>query len=492
MKKILLIRPEYWGGSEVAPPLGLLYLAAAIRARLGARVRLLDCQARPATVKQTLQTAKDFAPDVVGISVLSYQASTFSFLSQELRRELPGVIQVVGGPFATTEPEKALLEGAADFCVMGEGEIVFTNLLKTLGEKNDPAEIPGIGFKTNGNIQMNGPEKPIEDLDALPFPAWDLVDFELLSRLPRIGWIIRNRPYFSIFSSRGCPYQCTYCHKIFGKRFRSRSPENVLLEIDRLHEEHGVREIQFFDDIFNLEKDRVISICRGIAERDYKLALTFPNGLRGDILDEEVIRWLKRAGTYKISVAIETASPRIQKEIKKNLDLKRIKHTIELLEKHRILAHGFFMMGFPGESLDQMRQSAKFARESRLHSASFFFVHPLPGSELYETLLSERSALPSRGKRDSYFKQAINGFSPSGAKPHDVRKLLRRAQVRFYCNPRRIGRILRDLPNRGQLFFLTLLFLVRVFHTGWEKNLLSWKKKQAFSKINATKNGTGD
>ena len=460
--------------------MGLLYLAAVLRARLGAEVRLLDLQVKRAPLNQIIETAKDFRPDAIGITALSCQSSAFASLSQGLRKELPEVIQVAGGPFATAEPSKALTEGAADFSVTGEGEVVLTNLLKALGEKKDPAEIPGIGFKTNGEISLNDPEKFIEDLDALPFPAWDLVDFKSFSRLPRIGSIIKNRRYFSIFSSRGCPYQCTYCHQIFGKRFRFRSPENVIEEIDRLYEDHGVREIQFVDDIFNLKKDRVLSLCKGIVARDYNLALSFPNGLRGDILDEEVIGWLKKAGAYKISVAVESTSTKIQKEIKKNLDLKRIKHIIELLEKQRILVHGFFMMGFPGETLVQMRQTAEFARKSRLHSASFFFVQPLPGSELNEILLSERSLPPSRGERDSYFKPPENGFFINGAKPREVRKLLRRAQVRFYINPGRIGRIFRDIPNRGQLPYLTLLFLLRAFHPGWEKNLLAWKRKRAF------------
>ncbi len=472
MNRTLLIRPGNSAVAEVTPPLGLLYLAAVLRRERGAQVRLLDLLCRPQSVDEVVAAAREFAPDWIGFSALSRQAGAVHDLSAALRRALPTTPQVLGGAYATAQPEHALDHTAVDYCVMGEGEQTLVALLDALARDADPGALPGVALRRDGRPVRHAPAAPLADLDALPLPAFELADFDALAHLPRIGTLVRHARYFAVFSSRGCPYHCCYCHNVFGKRFRARGAAHVLQEIDVLRGDHGVREIQFIDDSFNLDRQRVIDICRGLVARDAGLALSFPNGLRGDVIDEEVVDYLARAGTYKVSIAIETASPRLQQSIGKRLDLAAARNAIAHFARRRVMTHGFFMLGFPGETLAEMRQTARFARDSRLHSASFFFVQPLPGSPLAEQCARAGLPTPNNAELSSLYDDAANRLTLSQVAPRVLRRQAYRATLVFYLRPDRLLRILRDLPNRRQFAYLVKLVAVRAFAARRERTLL--------------------
>ena len=311
MYRILLVKPDLSFGIEISPPLGLCYIAAVAR-KAGHEVRILDMRI-PGQGEQALdELLDDWRPDVVGFSVFSYEAEAYLSLAEKVRLALPGAKIVVGGPFASADPESALDAGLADLAILGEGELVFVEALdrwsKGLGLEN----IPGTAYYDETTI-FNPVTCYINDLDSLPLPAWDLIDMEAYNSLPRQGFIYKQRNYFSVFSSRGCPYDCIYCHNVFGKRFRGRSAESVLNEIGELIARYGVREIHFIDDIFNFQRDRAEAIFQGIIDNGWDLAIAFPNGIRADLLDADFISLMKRAGTYKVSVAIESGTSRLQK-----------------------------------------------------------------------------------------------------------------------------------------------------------------------------------
>ena len=185
-------------------------------------------------------------------------------------------------------------------------------------------------------------------MDSLPFPAWDLIKVEKYFDLPRFGTTYVHKQYMQVMTSRGCPFQCTYCHRVFGVGFRPRSPENVVEELKVLHKKFGIREIFFVDDCFNCKPSRAKKICELLLEKGLKFSITFPNGLRGDIMDDELLDKLKAAGTYRITYAMETASDRLQKFLKKNLNLEKVKKVIEDTDRRDILVNGLFHDRVPG------------------------------------------------------------------------------------------------------------------------------------------------
>lgn len=221
----------------------------------------------------------------------------------------PKCITILGGPHASVFYDHALENAKIDIAVIGEGENTFVELLNKLLQDQPIDDVKGIVFKKNNKIILTPYREPIENLDSIPFPAWDLVDFKKYSSVSSMNAYCAARPWAIIFTSRGCPFRCAYCHKIFGKRTRFRSPENVIAEIELLTQKYGVKEIQIVDDFFNVDLNRAKTICDLIIDKKIKIKIAFPNALRGDMMDRELIHKLREAGCYAIAYAVETASP---------------------------------------------------------------------------------------------------------------------------------------------------------------------------------------
>lgn len=465
MSRILLVKPDLSFGIEISPPLGLCYLAATVR-NAGHEVRILDMrlpgQEEP-TFDRLLAT---WQPDLVGFSVFSYEADAYHRLAGKVRAALPRARIAVGGPLASADPDTALSTGLADLAILGEGELVFADALARWRDGQDLRGLTGTAIYDNGVI-VNPVSSYIEDLDGLPLPAWDLLDMPAYFRVPRQGFIYKQQRYFPVFTSRGCPFNCIYCHNVFGKRFRARSPESVLEEISQLVSRYGIREIQFLDDIFNFRRDRAEAILQGIIDRGWQLALAFPNGIRADLLDADFISLLKRAGTYKVSVAIESGTCRLQHLMRKNLNLDKARESVRELVRQRILTHAFFMVGFPTETAREAEATVAFAQTIEAHSASFFIVNPFKGTELSRmtTAAEGRSGILSGAS--GYFDPRVADLALSAIPPDTLRRIVRHATRDFYLqHPVRVWRILRDVPRKRQLLFLAFLVAMRAFFPG--------------------------
>ena len=326
MKKILLLR-TYTEilGRAISPPLGLMYLASAVREyglrrRIDFDFKLLDLNLYGQDIRDRLGDVRAFAPHVVGITGMSYEAAAMHQTAAVLKKNLPEVRIVFGGPYASVSPLKCMQDANVDFVVVGEGEETFPDLLDSILFRSKPyQDVPGIVFRgTNGDSARTEPRGYREDVDQIPFPAWDLLDMEAYFNTERWHYFQADRRYMPIYTSRACPYRCVYCHHLFGKKFRPRSPENVFREMRYLSDAYGIKEFQIFDDAFNVQVSRAEGICDLIIRSGMKIFMTFPNGVRGDIMTDGLLEKLRRAGTYKIAYAIETASPRLQKLIKKN------------------------------------------------------------------------------------------------------------------------------------------------------------------------------
>jgi radical SAM superfamily enzyme YgiQ (UPF0313 family) len=450
MAKILLVKTGEYSKefTTLSPPLGILYLAAVARRSGGHEVRLHDMNIESGGVTRAVEEACTYLPEVIGISSVTFDSALMHELARKVKKAIPGVAVIAGGPHPSSYVEETLANTAIDVSVLGEGEATFDELLPRLVSGDDFSDVRGIAFRQNGSIVRTASRPYIEDLDSLPFPAWDLLKHEAYWNQNSFGRLGPRR-YMSLFTSRACPYGCIYCHKLFGRGFRTRSTENVLREMEVLGELYGITNFEFIDDCFNFDRERVEKICDGILSRGWKLTLSFGNGLRGDRLDRALLEKMKLAGTREIAVAIETASPRLQKLIGKHLDLKKVKQTIDDAMIVGIPCDGFFMLGFPTETEAEMRETVRFAIESRLLYAHFTIVTPFLGT----VLASKYRELVDQHQTDLHSLNFYKGIQHnlSDVPNETVARIQREANRKFYLNPARLWRILKSTPQKKRI-----------------------------------------
>lgn len=444
MAKILLIKSSaYFYPFTVTYPLGLMYLSAALKQDGGHDVKIIDARLERLSPSQIASAALDFKPDVIGISAMHAEFQHCRETSAALKLALPGAPIILGGPFPSADPVSALSDTNIECAAIGEAEFAFTELVARLQDAKDYGDVGGLAFMRGGVMTTTPQRETIEPLDRLPFPDWDAVDIRAYGAANR--WSSRaDGKYMSLFTSRSCPYQCIYCHKIFGKAFRAHSAERVLEEIKTVNSRYGISEFEILDDTFNLIRERVIAICDGVIGAGTKNSLSFPNGVRADLLDEEVIKKLKAAGAVEIVVAIESGSERMQKLIKKNLNLQKAKDIIRIISREGILCRGYFMLGFPTETVAEMKQTARFAAQTRLHLASFMIAKPVPGTELNRMVYEGSSDVFN----ESFFQYYSFELTSSKLPTRILKKIHSNAMKRFYINPFRVFRILRVHPNK--------------------------------------------
>lgn len=473
MARVLLVGLEnihHQGETRNAtPPLGLACLAAFAREKRPGKDSfvIIDEAAKPLSNDQWAERLQSIAPDIIGISALTPDANNLTRRAGLFKNLLPNTPIAVGGPHATALGEKLLGTLGFDYIVRGEGELGFVGLLDALerGDRYPENPIPGLKFvKPDGSVHKNPPNKALLDVNTLPLPAWDLIAFEDYSTFARMTPTQVGGFYAPIMTSRGCPFHCTYCHDVFGSRFRAMKPMRVIEHMEQLISGFGITDFEIIDDIFNLDYDRAIEICRLIRERGLKIRFSFPNGLRTDLLDRRLIQELHLAGAYHIAFAVETGCHRLQKTIKKHLDLEKVRENIDIAVEEGLFTWGFFMLGFPGETKEQIEKTLAFAYSSKLHGAFFFTVVPFPGTALAKQCLSEEEALEAASDISLFIMD--NSLSQLSAK--ELSRIQTTAFLRFFLNPARMVRIARDYPG-GWAALVTravnmfnLLFLVKM------------------------------
>lgn len=424
-KKILLIKAEFPARYFLPfpPPQGLLYLGA-IGEKEGCTVDILDL--RLYTRKNASKVIKKKLKnkyDIIGFSALSTNAADFKKITKYCRKLAPNSLFLAGGPLANSEPELCLQQCPIDICCFGEGEIIFQNILRHFPDLSAIKDLPGTAFLDPQNkIKKNPPQAFIENLDEIPFPAWHLVNLSLYpARLAPSVNPIRQTGH--IVSSRGCPYRCSFCHNIHGKKFRSRSPQNIVREIKILRKTYGIKQFSSLDDCFNHDKDRFKAFLRLFIKELPDCQLIFPGGLRGDTLDFETIALIKKANTPYLLVAIETVSPKRQRLIKKNLNFPKLVKNIKEIKRQGIHVSGSFMVGFPGEKKWEIEKTLRLASSSLVDFPSIFIVIPFRGTSLWDEISPEMQEILSTQYLDDL--KGYNGIDGLSEVPS--RELAKRA-----------------------------------------------------------------
>ena len=454
IRKIQLIKPgTFFEEMGIGPPMGILSLAAMLRERFAGEVEIDIVQqvVDDLDFDQLAERIRSFSPDLIGFSLLSVEARDMHTAAGIAREVCPEAVIMVGGPHASVFYDKVLEDPSIDYVVLGEGEETLREFIEKFNAGEPLEGIQGLAFRDdNSEISFAGHRPPIQDLDSLPMMAWDMIDLKAYRKWFSMNLFNKRFPYAYVFSTRGCPYRCVYCHNIFGKKLRLRSPEKVVQEIEYLVASQGVRELLIVDDCFNLNLDHAKKICDLIIERGIDVSIAFPNGLRADRMDRELVRKLKAAGCYTITYAIETATPRLQKLIRKNLNLKKASEIIHITNEEGIIVQSFFMLGFPSETEEEMEATIQFALNHPILKAWFFTVVVYPRMGLTDLA---RDAYPDLdidwGKGSYFYFDEITFYEQ--ATGIDLWKKARHAAMRFYLRPRTMYGIMTRFPKNRTL-----------------------------------------
>ena len=409
-KKVLLIKPSNTIPSDslkrLITPLSLLYIASVLREN-DYKVKILDstCEGYDVEKKEgnnityglSDEAIKEqiiqFKPDIVGVTSMfssqQEQALHCCDLVKEVDKSLPVVI---GGLHSSLFPKETIQHNSIDYVIMEEGEYRFLQLLNDLNAGKKDFTFDGIAYLKDKKVVINPPKQKIDNLDNLPLPARDLVDMEKYIKVGiPIGPFPRKERVEQVMTSRGCPFSCTFCSasNYFGHKFRARSVDNIMEEIDLLVNKYQIQEIQFTDDNLTADKKRAKELFKRLKE--YDLSWCTPNGIMVKTLDEEMISLMAESGAYQITFAIESGNDRVLKDLihKKVPKKEEVKKLTLLSQNKGIQVHATFIVGFPGETKEEINETLQYPFDIGFNSASFFILSPIPGSEIYANCKSK-------------------------------------------------------------------------------------------------------
>jgi len=430
--KVLLVKPI----SEihvVSPPLSLAYLASSAKnLKQVKEVKILDCLLSKLSYKDFEDYIRKYKPDIIGLTAFTLEFPSALKMAKIAKKLNKNTKIVLGGPHVSNHPQD-LKNKEIDFIFRGEGEEAFPLLIKELNKKKPNfKKIPNMGWKKKNKIILNE-IKFIQDLNKLQFPDFELIDF---LKYPKL-YLAKKHPAIPLITSRGCPFSCTFCSakNISGKKFRARTPENILEEIKQLKQKFNIKEFQFWDDNFTLDKERANKFCDLLIKENLDLIWWCPNGVRVETLDRELLLKMKKSGCYAMAFGIESGSEKIQKDMKKNLDLKKVKEIITFAHKIGIRTQGFFIIGYPTETKEDIEKTIKFAKSLPLDRASISLFQPLFGSEIYEDLVKQGKIEKDYNIADCDYSKA--SILPIGFKNlEEVKKMQRKALIQFYSRPK--------------------------------------------------------
>lgn len=459
MKVLLVIPPKAKKNIfHILPPLGIGYLSSALK-RNNIEVEFINCVKDYLDHGKLNKRVKEINPDIIGYQAFSSDIQSVNEAVRVIKSFSPNIVHIVGGYHSSSIPEQAMSRDFpdTDFGFAGEAEIGLPKLVKKIADRNgDFSDVPGLIWRKDGKIVVNSPCF-YEDLDEIGMPDWDIINpLDYQKTLQTI--MVRAMPVAPIIASRGCPYQCTFCagHKINGRKIRMRSAETVVAEMNYLHDKFGIREFHIEDDNFTWYRDFVMKFCELLLSGKHKYFWAFPNGLRLNVLDKELLLMMKRAGCYSICVGIESGSDRVLQSIKKKLKVSEIKEKLKIIHDIGLPVTGFFMLGFPSETLEDIRQTEKLIMESNFFAIHLFMFHPLPGTEAFSQLVEtgelSRNYLGYNAEHSSY---ADCVYTPKSISAEQLKSIHRRINRSFYLKPKRIFKILSKIKSPTALFYFT-------------------------------------
>ncbi len=456
--RVLLVNPKFRLpiDTRTTPHLGLAYLGAVTLER-GDECKLYDADIETEPFDQFL---RDFRPEIVGITANTPQVKQAWRTAKEIKRVLPGTPVVIGGPHPSVLSEESAARPEIDIVARGEGEAIWVELLAQLEEqkKLNPeftdkdwlqpdtplSNIFGITYRTNNGKMHLIPEHPaIADLDDLPWPAYSLFKMDGYTNLQPATDAIDGARSFSVMTSRGCPYRCTFCSQsIMPQKWRCRSAKNVADEWEHLVNDLGAQEIGVLDDSANIRVDRLHELADELIRRKINhIPWIFVNGIRGNLATVELLGHLKEAGLKRTAFGVESGDPDILMSIDKRIDHDTIRQAFKNAKQVGLETIGFFIVGLPGETEETMEKTIKLAIELDPMIANFSMMTPYPGTKVYE-IVKRKGRMLVHDWDDYIFFDGKARYEMGEMTAEVVERKWKQAYRRFYLRPSRIIRTL--------------------------------------------------
>lgn len=452
--RFVLVQPpsDRKGIVSITPPLGLPYIASVLESKQ-VTVSVIVSDAEGMSVDDTVDRVVASRPDVVGFSIGTLVALNSYRIASFVKEKIDNVVLIAGGPHATALPQD-VLENGIDFVVIGEGERTIADFVDYLLNKKDLDDVDGIAYRRNGTTLYNKPRVLIDHLDELPLPAWHL--FPIDKYKSEFKKTNRTLP---IMTSRGCPGRCVFCYKgLFGNRYRTRSPQNILREILHLKSEFNITSFDIIDDSFTAGRKRALEVCRLIKENGVELGWGLPSGIRVDTVSEELMTALKEAGCYRIGFGVESGNDQILKAIGKNTTKDQIRRAVDLAKRMRFETSCFFIIGNLGETRQTIDDTIAFARELDPDVAQFTMAIPYPGTEMFDLLSSQNRILSHDWNDYDYFKSGHQIFEHENLEFDVIHRKLDEAYKRFYFRPKFMMRAILAIDDFEKLVKLLKAF----------------------------------
>jgi anaerobic magnesium-protoporphyrin IX monomethyl ester cyclase len=424
---VTLVNPPYPSGSHQHPPftpLGLGYLAAVLE-RNQYQVDVIDCQALGLTYEEFKNEIGKRQPNIVGITSTTLTYKSALRIAKIAKEVCPSCIAALGGSHVTFWDEKALQEcPALDVAVRKEGENTLLELAERVEASKDYYDILGITCRKDGKIVRN-PDRPyIENLDSLPFPAHYLWPIE---RLRKYGTVI-----FPLVTSRGCVYWCDFCTavRMFGRRYRMRSPKSVVDELEFLHKTYGAYQFTFYDDAFTVDQQRVAEICEEIRNR--KLKIKWDCETRVDMVTKELLRNMKEAGCIAVWFGVESGSQQVLDAMRKGFSTAQTVRAFKWAKEAGLMTVANVILGFPGETKETAWETIKFVESLNPNDVGYYVATPYPGTPLYDSV-KENGQL--RITDFDKYDTATPIFEIPTLGMQELRDIREKAFQRFYLRP---------------------------------------------------------
>jgi len=422
-----------------APPLGLAYIAAILE-KIGHKIRIIDAPTLNMSIKRVIEEVKRENPDVVGISAVTPTVKSGYLISRILKRDYDKDLPIVmGGPHVSYMYKEAIEHGKADYIVIGEGEYTSKELIDYLEKgRPRPEDILGIAYKDReGLIRRNKNRPLIRNLDLLPEPARHL--------LPMDHYTLFDKPIkiIHVMASRGCPYGCIYCTTSYfwGRRYRIRSPKLVADEVERNIEKYDTDIVVFVDDELTLSKRWVLNFTRELIERG--LDITYTCGSRVSNIDDEILASLRRTGCSVIYYGVESYNDNDLKIIRKKITISQVCRAVSLTKKYGIGVAGSFILGFPWQTINDMKNTVKFSIKLDVDYAQYTVATPYPGTPLYYYALSNNLIESFNWDEYTTIRPVMKGFRFNR---EDAGRILSWAYRKFYLRPKYI---VKNIINGG-------------------------------------------
>lgn len=434
--------------ANIMQPLGIGYIAAVLEQN-NFDVKIIDCRVLNMGFQKLLDILRKMQPNIIGLTATVLEIQKSIQFAETLKKELPNSLLMIGGPHITSAPKQTMEQSLFDIGVISEGEYTTLEIVQKLSEsgtgKLTPSQLVGISgivYKENGEIKFSPPRRYIEDLDILPFPARHL--YPLLSKYSPVPASYIKLPLGHIITSRGCPNQCIFCdRKVFGNRFRARSPKNIVDEIEELIKLHGAREIKFFDDTFTLDKQRVYEIFAETERR--KLKFPWSCLTRVNYIDYSLLKTMKKTGCWQILYGLESGDQRMLNIMKKGTTVEQNREAVILAKKVGLNVRASFVLGMPGETSASLRRTIDFAKSIPLDVVNFYTVTLYPGSELYEMVRKEGKVLHDDFSQYNPLidvKQSKLAYVPEAFTEERLKMMISKAHKEFYL---RVSYILKQI-----------------------------------------------